>query len=308
MPERTTPRQRMIALARQHLSGPGVTVTESKKLYDQYSGQAREVDVVAEGELGGEDLILSVEVVDRKRRMSLTWVDEMWGKHASLPTNQLVLISWSGFSRPAWAKINATPRMKAVHPQAVLGEDGSPRVAETLYVDQTRVSADVIKVKVRGPDGADTVQQIANNVGIYNDDHEYLGPAGEFANELVRSEPVGRRLGIDAHGREDRADLKAFSLGLERMGEHVRLFLRNSGVDPPEFHQIIAIHISGQFTWEQTELQFAVVDIDGRAHGVAQAPMFGRDAVWVATPTADDPDQVQISWRAMDGTATPDES
>jgi hypothetical protein len=87
----------------------GDTVTESKTLYDVYSGQAREVDVVAEGELDGEDLVVSPEVVDRKRVISLTWVDEMLGKHWSLPTNQ-----WS-CSRGRASLARPGPRSTPLH-------------------------------------------------------------------------------------------------------------------------------------------------------------------------------------------------
>jgi hypothetical protein len=41
MPERTTPKQRMIVIVRQHPAQPGVTVTESKMLFDHAASYSR---------------------------------------------------------------------------------------------------------------------------------------------------------------------------------------------------------------------------------------------------------------------------
>jgi hypothetical protein len=299
VPERTTPRQRMIAIVREHLAQPGVTVTKSKKLFDQAAGKLREVDVVAEGDLDGDSLIVSVEVIDRGRPATLTWVEEMLGKHMTLPTNKLVLVSWSGFSEAALAKVTAVPGAVAVTPTPVLESDATPRESEALYVDQIALSPERVKATVRLPDGSTRDVAVADTTAIYDEDGEEAGSMGEAVGPLLRSEGVGRRLSMDAHGREDRDDLKWFTVGIGDIDQRVRAFLRHTETEPPELHQIIAVEIIGRFSWQQTELRFAVVDIDGRAHGIAQAPMFGKDAVWVATPKGDDSNEVKLSWRAI---------
>jgi hypothetical protein len=309
MPKRTTPRQRMIALVRQHLAGPGVTVTESKNLLDQASGQLREVDVVAEGEIAGEQLVVSVEVTDRTtRKADVTWVDAMVAKHLHLPTNQLNLVSWSGFTRGALAQVDALPRVSAVTPTPVLDPDGSQRYAEALYVDQITLSPERAEVRLRGPDGTirDSVP-LGKAVAIHDEDGKKLGVIADIADGLLKDEEVGRRFGIEAHGHEDREKFTHFTLLVPAVGEQARRFLRNEGVTPPELHEIEAMKIIGTFRWQQTELKFAVVDINGRAHGIAQAPMLGKDSVWVATPAADDPEQVRVAWRPTHGAATPHE-
>jgi len=291
----------MIALAREHLARPGVTVTESKKLVDAFSGQEREVDVVAEGEIDGEDLVVSVEVVDRRRVITLPWVDEMVGKHLYLPTNQLVLVSWSGFSRPALAKISALPRVSAITPKPVLEEDGTPRMSKALCMDQITMTATILKVRVRRQDGSmSDFMQVPKDVVLYDEDDQGIALVGDLADRNVKSENIGRQLGMDAHNRDDRSELKSFSVRDDEIGERANVFLRNDSADPPDVHKLMGFECIGKFTWRQTKLQFAVVDINGRAHGVAQEPMLGRDSVWVATPTDENPDEVKISWRAMD--------
>jgi hypothetical protein len=50
------------------------------------------------------------------------------------------------------------------------------------------------------------------------------------------------------------------------------------------------------------------VDVDGRAHGIAQTLWFGQDAIWVATPKNDGTDEVQVTWRTMEPQAEPESS
>jgi len=99
VPRRTTPFQMIIHLLRRQTAAPGVTVTESRELTDARLGIGREVDVVVEGNFDGERVVTSIEVIEHGRPASITWVEQQIGKHRSLPTNRLVLVSKSGFSR-----------------------------------------------------------------------------------------------------------------------------------------------------------------------------------------------------------------
>jgi hypothetical protein len=289
----------MIAIVREHLAQPGVTVTESKKLFDQAAGRLREVDVVAEGPVAGDSMVLSVEVIDRGRPAALTWVEEMLGKHMTMPTNKLVLVSWSGFSKAALAKVNAVPWAASVTPTPVLEPDGTPRQSEALYVDQITLSAERVKATVRKPDGITQDVRVTEDTTVHNEDGQTGGFMGEVVRRFLASDEVGRRLGMEAHGREDREDLTWFTVGIENLDQRVRAFLLYTETEPPQLHRITAVEIVGRFSWQQTELRFAIVAIDGRAHGVAQLPMFGKDVVWVATPEGHDSDEIRVSWRAM---------
>jgi hypothetical protein len=44
---------------------------------------------------------VSIECRDRRRKQGVEWVEQMRGKHDRLPTNVLVLVSSSGFTRTA---------------------------------------------------------------------------------------------------------------------------------------------------------------------------------------------------------------
>jgi hypothetical protein len=100
MPARSNDFQRLVFLVKKVLE-PTATVTESKSLTDRQTGDAREVDVCIEAEVGGYPMIVSMECVDHGRRADVTWVEQMGAKHSRLPTNALVLASRSGFSKSA---------------------------------------------------------------------------------------------------------------------------------------------------------------------------------------------------------------
>ena len=229
MPERTTPKQRMIALVREHLAQPGVTVTESKKLFDPAAGKMREVDVVAEGDLDGDSLVVSVEVIDRGHPATLTWVEEMLGKHMTMPTNKLVLVSWSGFSRGALAKINFLPRVEAVTPTQVLGPDGTRRQSEALYVDQINLTAERVTVRLRSPAGTiGEFVHVGPDAGVFDEDGAEVGAMGEMVTSFLRSEGVGRQLAVEAHSREDRESLKWFTFAVAGLDDVVNTTTRSS--------------------------------------------------------------------------------
>jgi hypothetical protein len=81
-------------------------------LPSQSTGAEREVDVVIRAKQAGYDVIVSVEAVARARKADRTWVDQILGKHADLPTSKLVLVSQKGFTEDARAAAlasNAVP-------------------------------------------------------------------------------------------------------------------------------------------------------------------------------------------------------
>lgn len=106
MPKRSNDFQKLVFLVKQHATDT-TQVTESKMLKDLITGTEREVDVCIESSVGGHDVVVSVECVDRTRRADVTWVEMMKSKHERLPTNALVLVSKKGFSSEA-AKVAQT--------------------------------------------------------------------------------------------------------------------------------------------------------------------------------------------------------
>lgn len=103
MPKRTNAFQQVVTLLHKQFQENGV-VTESKELRDSSTGELREVDIVIETNVSTYPIILSIECTDSNRPATVEWVERMYGKHFNLPTNKLVLVSRSGFSKPAEKK------------------------------------------------------------------------------------------------------------------------------------------------------------------------------------------------------------
>jgi hypothetical protein len=106
MPKRSNNFQRLIYLIHHQLANDAV-VTESKFLRDSAAEAEREVDIVIETTVGEYSLTISIECRDRGRVADIEWVEQMIAKHHTLPTNKLILISSSGFTKRAAKKAQA---------------------------------------------------------------------------------------------------------------------------------------------------------------------------------------------------------
>lgn len=105
MPKRTNAFQSVIYLIKRHLQDEKAKVSESVELVDRATGRKREVDVCIETEVARHVTLIALECGARERRkQDIGWVEQMFGKHFTLPTDHLVLVSESGFTPQALAK------------------------------------------------------------------------------------------------------------------------------------------------------------------------------------------------------------
>jgi hypothetical protein len=106
MPKQTNDFQQLIAMVVE-LLGDGAVVEESREFPDPDTGVMREVDVYAlvRGKANGHQITIAVECVDRSRKMDVTWVEGMYGKHSVLQVADVVLlVSAKGFYHSAEVK------------------------------------------------------------------------------------------------------------------------------------------------------------------------------------------------------------
>ena len=103
MPRRTNAFQRLVTLLTATLAGQA-RVTESALLEDRVTGELREVDVLVVSIAATYQVNLGIEVISWSRPADTPWVERMRAKHDNLTTDKLILVSESGFSRPAMRK------------------------------------------------------------------------------------------------------------------------------------------------------------------------------------------------------------
>ena len=71
MPKRTNEHQAVVFFVKKHIAPPDAIVTESKLLTDVSTGEKREVDIVIEFTSADEEVVISVEVTNTKRRATV---------------------------------------------------------------------------------------------------------------------------------------------------------------------------------------------------------------------------------------------
>ncbi len=104
MPHRTNAFQQLVHLLEMAAAREDCRVVESVMLPDKQTGELREVDVLIEETVAGHNIRIAVECIDRSRRASVQWVEEMHSKFESLPVHALILVSKKGFTPQAIKK------------------------------------------------------------------------------------------------------------------------------------------------------------------------------------------------------------
>jgi hypothetical protein len=273
MPKRTTPKQEVIALLRLLLAKEGCAITESAMLQDARTGLRREVDVVMECDIGDVQVTVSFEVIDHKRKADIIWVEQMLKKHEALPTDKLVLISWSGFS--------ANARMFAgTEPNVLLIEVQESGQAKRLYMDSVALTIEKVFVTIRTPAGEAVRTLIEPETGLFDSSGaERPGAAFRLASEWLNQPPVVRKVLVDAHSHPERDRVKWFvvsgPIGIN--GLHLRH--EESG----ELHPITAIEIAGPITWTQRPLDLTITRFGDVLFGHQGTEVLGRRTLTVAT-------------------------
>lgn len=71
---------------------------------DRLTSKEVEVDIVIDTTVSGYPISVAIECISESRPATVEWVNEMKGKHDSLPSDKLVLVSQSGFTANARGK------------------------------------------------------------------------------------------------------------------------------------------------------------------------------------------------------------
>lgn len=103
MPQRTNAFQRIVTLLHATL-GSTASVVESAMLKDKVTQEEREIDILITTNAANYRVAIGVEVVSWSRPAGTPWVERMRAKRDNLEIDKLILVSQSGFTRPAIEK------------------------------------------------------------------------------------------------------------------------------------------------------------------------------------------------------------
>jgi hypothetical protein len=121
MPPRTNDFQQLVHLIESQLSPHDATVTESKEFIDHVTGVKRAVDITIERKSGIHNFVIGIECIDHKRPADAPWIEKIANKYEDLNVDKIIVVSGSGFYRPALA-IKVLPSTTPPYPPPPLFE------------------------------------------------------------------------------------------------------------------------------------------------------------------------------------------
>jgi hypothetical protein len=284
----------VVNFVRQHSAQPGVTVTESKFLHDASLGIDREVDIVVEGSFDGDPVVTSIEVTEVGRSATVEWAERLIGKHRSLPTNRLMLVSKSGFTSSALAAVAREGGwVAAVTPQPV--EVGGQPFVKSLFMDLIQLDCDAFRLYALTANDQ-WVATIPPDSAICDVNGIELGTADDLARETFHLPWLRKQVSVDAHHHPERDLLDKFEcvVGLDSLGYYLRSETAN------ELHHVKAVEFKGKFRFVQQELAFEFSYLGNRRYGFTEAPILDRPVIWV-TSTDENDGTTKLSGRTKDG-------
>ncbi|MCJ0895828.1 hypothetical protein MTX38_02065 [Rhodococcus sp. ARC_M13] len=289
MPKRTNEFQEIVAIIHSHLSA-GATVTESKMLRDLDSGNFREVDTCIESVTAGHPVIVSIECRAHKRPQTVSWVEEMHSKHLRLPTNVLVLVSSSGFTRSAIEKARQFGITTAVPGEIEPGRFGTEVVGKLDAIWMKSFTLTVGKVRLWVEESADRPAEIVVpflDTSLFFEDGDFAMSAQDLAQGFMSSVDLENDAMRDALGDEE-----FFTIGRDpataiepESGEAVDLYLKKEEPTGNYLRKITRIEITGPAEVTVAEIPLTHRELNGTGYSAGAAKLGDRAVLVVATET-----------------------
>lgn len=283
MPKRTNEFQQLIFLIKQQLA-EDATVTESEFLADQRTGEKVEVDVCIRTRIAGHEIIVGIECEKHGRKSGREWVNEMIGKHATLPTHVLALASGKGFTRGA-IKRAAADGIELINLENV--EDGSWKgiLANTdslwikaFGVRPTRVH---VFVETKNEPPLERVLSI-RETSLFLSDGSEVSCVGNLVDAALRSEMFAAEF-LPRADPEHKFFEFGFPVPAMEGGKRTCLQCLN----PSELRPVQSIRIVGECTVEKSEFPIKRGLMGKVAVTWGTGTFLGKDALLVATTDED---------------------
>ncbi|EXI87720.1 MAG: hypothetical protein AW12_02028 [Candidatus Accumulibacter sp. BA-94] len=281
MPKRSNDFQRLIYLVRVNLAD-GAKVTESKMMRDRLTKRFREVDVVIEGVVGHQPVVVAIECRDHKRVADVSWIDMMKAKHDRLDTHALLLASRMGFTPEAkdvamkyGIELFSMEDIETADIPAMLAPGGS------LWIKSVSVTAEKVTARVAqlGNLADETVATSPDNL-LYLQDETELCLLRELVDRLLKSPHAWDYLLIEA--KEEHV---WFEFVWEPPADNEGCPLYMKKIDPEAFRPVECLRVVGPCKVEIGRFGMRHGKIGGVKVAWGKSAIAGRDALAVATIT-----------------------
>jgi hypothetical protein len=204
MPVRTNEFQNMIALLTVLMrEDESRKVTSSAMVNDKATGLAREVDIVVEAEVAGHKVVVGIECRAWARAQTVEWVEAMYGKHAHLETDALVLVSSSGFTKAALGLAEYL-KIEALKPGQVTPDFVGEVVNNLgmLWAKVVDLKPERMELWVQWPEGDVQVVHASGEMGIYLPDGTLVCDVKELLRVMMSQFNMNTEYFRDATGEE----------------------------------------------------------------------------------------------------------
>lgn len=237
------------------------------------SGAKREVDIVIETVVARQPIMIGIECVDKNRRATVEWVEQMHGKHSRLPTNQLVLASRRGFARPALDKAKEFNIQTLAFAEATERKVGSLFSAITeLITTEYALTHGTTSVRAIAPDGQVLDSDVEEATIIFNKEGAPINTFKGAVNVLFSPQSQSR---IVANAPENQNFY--FKIVGNYDDKDYYVLNRSSG----QLNKVETISVIGKL--DQTASRFPMEQIQVGSDSVlwGKSQLFGSDAIAV---------------------------
>jgi hypothetical protein len=289
MPARSNKRQAVVYFVKKHRAPADATVTESEFLYDAQQEADREVDVVVRSNVGDDQVVISVEVTDRQRPADVTWVDSQLMKHSHMPTGQLLLVSWSGFTDGALRKITAQGgRVEAITPQPSDPVNLKAQFLQEIQTHPTRVA-----LRVGGPSDERWIGEVPLNGAVYSANNgDEVGTVANLIGQLSNRAEEGERLSKDVYSHPDRESVSHYTARYDSLDE-LALTVDMEGDRLP----VLGMEVVGELSVSGHEMDWEFWRLGSTLFALAEVPLAMGSTIYVLTPNDDE--TATVSWRPI---------
>ena len=127
-------------------------VVPNAKLPDKETGRLRQVDVAVFLKDSHHRLLFMIEVRDHTRPVGSSYIEETYGKATSIGAANVVIVSSSGFTRPAQQKANKRGIRLLTYQQAISGDWAKWAPIRFFTVYKQQIDVPHMKVNVDFPE------------------------------------------------------------------------------------------------------------------------------------------------------------
>ncbi|GLX92935.1 hypothetical protein [Herbidospora sp. NBRC 101105] len=284
MPARSNDFQAVVYFVERHLA-TNATVEESASVMDRVTGKSREVDILITAQVAGRPVRIGVEVRDHGRANDVGFVEEMRAKHDDLPTDQLVLVSASGFSKAAAIKARHY-NIETVTPGGPIADDGPLAALHRTAMEAHSIALGDLAL-IRGTvmvDGQLQHPMLTFQHALFNADGVQVGHIVDLVQMALadfEQQPAPEGTVAGEHFLAVQVPGPEFHM---EDGNVVKIHLRTEE-SPPRLLPLLFLQLAWASRVDVDTVELTTGDLAGTAFAYGSGRMGGADALVVFTAT-----------------------